>query len=835
MNKLRISIITLLSAVLFAVCAVFLCSVQVAYADSGRTVTLTDKNVFYAPTGGASIAPVNVAADGEDALYYTLFLFDEDDQQVTYRKNLAYSWYAAGSDGNVVNGKFTMTVGFYNLTFERFTIRFQSQQYNKTKDGVTSNYLIFVPDDEGEGVRVILSDDEDAEPDGQNTEVFTGKITISFGEFDGGNYAVTVADEDGAVYSGTLNNVFETFSKYVSSGSTACMPLTFSAQFAADENGDRADETETAGLLMYSLNGQSFQIYNVEADDEGGLSGDLIDDVAPVLCLGSNVNYLTYGEAIDLTYTVIDVIASSPRSSVYFYVLTKDQYEDDEMNYDMYYEDDDDLETYTKITTSTDIILQRDTDTFVPSAYLTEDGELDEVYGLVKIYVKVYDVSGSSGMSDYVFIDWYVADEYKVNIYGEDLKNDLLAESCFIKILDDGNGPSYGFDLDAANAEATDADAVIQAYKDYVETIRADYQAQIDAVIAALENEDGEDGVLYAGSSSNVYLPAFCWSDGSGAYITDLYGGYTDLKYSIYYKASSSSSNTMLSSSQLSLAVTQAEVYTFTIIASDAAGNVFRIPVEDDDGNVVWEEIDTSLVWDEEYADMLPFFTVEAEYQRASAEEPGEQSIAYVGTTYNGVSFEINGISGTYSTSYRLFIFDRDAYYEEEGVSLTYAEFVELLNSVDEDGNTFFENYRKYFTEVYEEDELLEDDDNYDTNAAYSWNSSNVTFIPQSSGEFYAVELSVTDTEYNYGTLKYYMGIRASAEANALEGENYWLENNLTSIILLSIAGACFIALIIVLFIKPKEKNDIDVIDVDLENKKKSKKRKNKSKADGKS
>lgn len=821
MNKIRISLITFFAALLLAVCALFFSS-AVVYADSGRTVTLTDKNVFYTPTGGANIAPVNVAEEGADSLYYTYFLFDENGQEITYRKNLAYSWYASDGEGNVGRGKFNLQLGFDSLGFERFTVKFQSQQYNKTKDNVTSNYLIFQPS--GDGVKVVLSDDKDAVPE-ESCAVLVGKITVSFGEYSAGNYAVAVSDENGNSYSGTLGNVAETFAKYVSSGTTACMPLTFTAEFATDENGDKTDEAAAAGMVLYSLNGQSFQLYNVEQGSEGELSGDLIDDVAPVLCLNSNINYVTYGKEIDLGYTVIDVIASSPRSSVYFYVLTKSQYEDTEMNYDAYYTDDDDTGAYTKITTTTDIVIQRDSDTFIPSKYLKDNGEIDGVYGLVKIYIKVYDVSGSNGQSDYVFLDWYVGDEFKEDIYA--LKGNSDKHSYFLKVLEDEEGPAYGVTLSGTIAEEQ-----LASYKTAVQAIRADYQNQIDNVIAALENDEGEedDGILYAGSSSTLYFPAFRWANGSGDYIDDVYGGYTDLKYTIYYRSSSTGTSSALSYSQLALGISQAETYTFTIVATDAAGNSFRIPVINDDGEIEWQEIDTSLIWDEEYADLLPFFTVEAEYKRATAETPEEQTIGYVGTTYNNISFTINGISGTYKTAYRLFRFDRDAYYEETGVSLAYGEFVDLLNSTDDNGEAFFVTNRKYFIEIYGENELLEDDENYETNAAYKWNSSNVTFIPQSPEEFYAVELTVTDTGLNSGSKEYYMGIRASAQANALEGENYWLENNLTSIILLCVAGASFIALIIVLVIKPKDKGDVDVIDLDAENKKKKKKAKAKAK-----
>ena len=45
-----------------------------------------------------------------------------------------------------------------------------------------------------------------------------------------------------------------------------------------------------------------------------------------------------------------------------------------------------------------------------------------------------------------------------------------------------------------------------------------------------------------------------------------------------------------------------------------------------------------------------------------------------------------------------------------------------------------------------------------------------------------------------------------------MKGENTWFKDNLTSVILLSIAGASLIGIILLLVIKPKNKEDIDEV-----------------------
>jgi maltodextrin utilization protein YvdJ len=132
---------------------------------------------------------------------------------------------------------------------------------------------------------------------------------------------------------------------------------------------------------------------------------------------------------------------------------------------------------------------------------------------------------------------------------------------------------------------------------------------------------------------------------------------------------------------------------------------------------------------------------------------------------------------------------------------------------------------RKYFTSIKAKADLKESDENYDTLIEYAWNKSSVTFVPQSTSEYYVVQLVLTDDLTEVQTKKY-MAIRISETPDSLAGENDWLANNIPSVVLLCVAGASFIALIVLLVIKPKDKGDIDTIDTDEKKTKKSKKAK---------
>ena len=99
---------------------------------------------------------------------------------------------------------------------------------------------------------------------------------------------------------------------------------------------------------------------------------------------------------------------------------------------------------------------------------------------------------------------------------------------------------------------------------------------------------------------------------------------------------------------------------------------------------------------EEGLADYLPWFRFEVGYTGVTFEEtPGLQSTAYVGTKYTSASFKINGITGSYDVTYRLFLFDRAAYYNGEGKTLTYQEFVDNMSALYGDAST-----QKYFKEI---------------------------------------------------------------------------------------------------------------------------------------
>lgn len=789
MKKLKLSLLAV-SAVC-AVAASAMAFTTVAAADDDyRNVTLNGTNVFYTGVDAASIATVRLDDDSEDGYTdYTAFHMS-DGQSVTFRKNLAYNWWEADENGYGVNKKFEMTIGFEDISFSSYVIGFQSQQYNITEDGVSDNYLVFKPSDGA--LELYISESEEVAEDEEPSVVLEdySSITVAFGQFADGDYSILVNGEE----EGLFVNVRENYASYVSSGDSAATPITFTVHF--DES---AADDAAVDMIMYSLNGQSFEVFDAEYDDEGALSGGTIhDDKAPVVCLDTGLNYLTYGDEVDIDYTVIDVIASSPRSTVKYYVLTNAQFNSEDFEYNNTADED---ELFMEVTTSSDYRLLRDQYTYVPD--LSDSGVVENelgysTYGLVKVCLYVRDTTSSRAQTADVFMDWYVPQDYKVDI--STIKGvESTASSTFIRMLEDAQGATY------ADESVVD----LETYKAYIARVQEEYQAKIDAYIA---DENVYPDGLHASSESNLYLPDF------SGYVTDNLGGYTDLKYSIYYRTSSTGSTTNLDYNALAMTVSEADVtYRFTIYVSDAAGNPMYYP--DENGEL--QTISTENIWDEDFAELLPFFEVSVDYRAATVEEPGTQSVGYVGSTYNSASFDIKGVSGTYSATYNLYIFDRDAFYAATGVELSYNDVVDNAYALffdsyeDENGNTY-ENTRQYFT-------LVTDEEDY---ADYEWNSTNVTFVPQNPSEFYVVRLTLKDTGLSNQVTDSFLVVRASARAAEIYGEDNWVQNNIASIVLFSVAGVFFITFVVLLIVKPKDKGDIDVIAADVEQKKAKKSKK---------
>lgn len=742
-SKYRISLISLALILLLALTA--LLGLNTMKASASGTVTVSGSNVFTTSGTGASVSS---HAKGDD--YYTMFSIINEEQNISYRRNLAYTWYEGVPESDAEDAKtvphkgwFNMKIGFADLSFEKYVITFESQVYNKTKDNKAINYIMFFPAGEGKVyVRVTQDKDDTVDSLGEYpTALDADSIEISFNSRMDDVYGVIVdgtSGGDNASYSGSFKNVGGNYAKSSTSSTSPLYPLIFSAEF-----GER--ETKKADMVLYSLNNQGFKVST-------STSLTVTDDQPPVLCLTEDIKYFTPGSEIDVNFAVIDVLRSSPSSTVNYYVLTVADKEEGTTEF-KYAEPADGY----RLDSDEDIYLPESADLAgtVFSPYDNTNGKF-RADMLVSVYYTLKDISSSGETCD-VYLDWYIEkkDDYLVRV------NDTN----FMVVAEDKQGVQYN-------------------YGDQFASLVEQYQNKV--------NEAAKD--LSAGSSSYIYLPS------AKSLFKDNATSYEDMKINIYYYHDSQSSSTSYSTNNLSLNVNRQGSYVFTLYATDKAGNNML--------DINGEEFSADKIWDmfKEGDSSLPWFHFNVGYTGVSFEEtPGLQSTAYVGSAYSGASFKINGVSDSYDTLYRLFHFDSARYYRDHNKSFTYEEFIEKMDGLFENAET-----RVYFSEILSVEGMEETDEEYKDYNEYEWKSSGTSFTPQVDGLYY-IRAEVTDKLYNSQPVTCSLAVVASEKAHSLKGESRWLQNNIASVVLLGVAALALIGIILLLAIKPKDKGDIDV------------------------
>lgn len=818
--KIKLSLIAALALAFLISVGAFL-GVTLARAEDGRKVTISGSSIFV--TSNAEIW-AHQEGEGEDAKDYTMFVFDDDGDAVNYRKNLAYKWVenvaqqdepSTEEDAEKPDVKFEAKDGWFNMEFgfdysdgaefKQFVISFDSQQYSKTKDGKTTNYIVFVPAEDNKlSVHVLKREpvEGNKSDDGSKKDetalqamlarvgddnllgtVDNGHINLKFIDpadysgsltVDGGDYLVQISNGENNKLYGKFENVGKTYSKYSSSTSTPVTPLSFKAIFN-EEDENEPEATGKAFLTLYSLNNQSFELSDVRESDGHRAGGTVNDVTPPVLCLDKDVQFIKYNGEITFNYTVIDVLTSSPSLTTSYYMLTVD--DADQSKLPVYNEDGGD---YKKVTDSDNQYIFPHAKHYQPTAGDYNANVYDEsfeVKAAVKVVLTLTDTTSTGGQTTYVLLDWFVDDNYLIKLGGD-------ADLTYIAVATDSQGATYGYTDDTAKTSDPDSnewDTLVKAYQQKVDEAAKD---------------------LKAGSKNYFYLPS------AESLLGDTVTPYADLTFSIYYNNGSQQQSTGKSANDLSINLTKAGKYVFTIYAKDAADNGMYYYK---DGEKV--DLDTGDIWnmykqekDGDFADMkkyLPWFEFTVEESEISIDDPDEQATAYVGSSFTADSFEINGVS--VKTVYTLYEFQNDLWATDNGgKAMTYESF-------KADVETLLKDSRQYFTRIRPTSELKENTNDYETFNDYGWNGSSLSFTPQKDNAFYVIVCEASSSETAEPVTKC-MTIAAAPMVRPLKGEDTWVQDNVTSIILLCIAGACLIGIVLLLVIKPKNKGDIDEV-----------------------
>ena len=673
MNKVKVRFLTIASLVvmLIAVLALAVCSViPRRTAQAVTEVEYEPSAVFAAGVGGE----VGASEGGTSYIEFSL----ADGGKTHFRRDLALKWFSADdsaeSASSVVKpGKanyFSMQFSFPSVDFETFTIEFQSDEENITKDAQAVNSLIFEKTaDGGLTVRVknasqqdLENNDPALEPRTVAADSVTNDFTLTFAEATdaeavAGDFKVVLRCGDEQVLKSRFTNIGGNYLEYRSSAATTPnTPITFTAELP-----EGAAEGATQSVLMKSLNGQSFAL----------TEGRVQDVTAPVLVLNEEVYAFTLGKKFSLEYEAIDVCDDTVSVSRYYYMAAQNE-DGSYIAPDASEEDDYDYDTL-------------GTSTYFMPVTETPAGQPPVEY--VSIYFDLKDGrradDGSDEVSETVYLTWYAAPASDTV--------ETLNGCDYIRVDRNEEGPAYtGLTATAGDTEEDNGNVTDEGGANTYGTAVEAYQDALDAIA---ENTS-------AGTGAYLYMPSL------RGLIYSNFADYRNLQFTVcYYQETQADGDTASSESGLSYNELRIEVdedgwYRIRIFATDASSNAMKYYNED--GELV--DVTTSNVWDIEN---IPEFRVYIDYDGASIEDPGSQDYGYRDRTYTISDFDIIALAG-YVEDYALYYFDSD--YLAEG---------QTMPSYDD----FVENAEQYFTDTYKASMIrineynsdgTEDDENWD-------------------------------------------------------------------------------------------------------------------------
>ena len=535
-------------------------------------------------------------------------------------------------------------------------------------------------------------------------------------------------------------------------------------------------------VLLKQINGQAFD--NANSDKK------VTDNAAPVLVVNEEFSSFQLGSQFSLDFKEIDVLDSTPTTAEKQYY----QWNGTEATPE-----------YVKMTSTNPY--------FMDTVY-TKNGESTSVYAeygeeYVSIKFTLGDDSFNATSGDYAKktydLSWYATGEGSVVTKGS---------LDYILLTRNQQGATYRH-LEFKEIEGKWGNSYLdkEEYEKYVEK----YQT---AVSKAAENSK-------SGSNSYVYFPSLSW-------LIDDDNGYSNLKFTISYKAPSSTStktSSNLSASSLKLAATDEGWYEFKVFATDKAGNAMKY--YNKDGELV--DVTSTNIWD---IDEIPSFTYEVKnadlsVKYDSASKTSLRTTKVLNETYTFSAPTLVGANNELK-SYKLYKVNVAGISNNDLISVSYADILTEAKATTEWTNkeyhaAYVKAYAKLlsseaipaatiaqgFVEIDEYNDRITEEDEAAWNASdnrFNWISSAGTFTTAEEG-LYVIVADYWETELPQQRAAAYKVIVVESEADIIKGETEWLKNNIVSVVLFSIAAVMLILIIILLLIKPSDETleDVDV------------------------
>lgn len=385
----------------------------------------------------------------------------------------------------------------------------------------------------------------------------------------------------------------------------------------------------------------------------------------------------------------------------------------------------------------------------------------DEVYSRGYANNPVFTVNKEKSLSFKVFSVFGDVKASDVYLGAEDGQGAVLDTSAdkpkWIMFNTDGDKVIKLVDKDGKEFETINAKAVKYGTDD----IAPEYVDNADALETfklALEEAYTEDGhSLYLGATLNI--PSL------EDLVIDNTIPYSDLEKTVHYWTPKTNGT----SSSMSFKLDKAGDYMFFVTFSDGANSMDEEDFIKLDGDTV-EFINNALVFRFSIADDAPM----------SIKAPAtEDATAYRGVTYTSASFKIDAEG--FKTEYKLYFnSNKDAAAADEGW-----QEIPKASTVKE------ENY----PDDYEAFKSI----NYD---------GKLTFKPIKLGAYKIV--CSASSEYTTRTDEASTIIRVENEPKTVKIPSTWLQDNVWSVVFLSIGTLCLVGIIVLLCIKPKEENDAE-------------------------
>lgn len=307
----------------------------------------------------------------------------------------------------------------------------------------------------------------------------------------------------------------------------------------------------------------------------------------------------------------------------------------------------------------------------------------------------------------------------------------------------------------------TTAPQYIKDTENYYDAIIGGYKSALEKAVYKEVTVDDQTKTVSVSLGTEVELPSM------RDLVFDEYTPYEDLTVSLKYFTRTASKQ---SSSELEFKVTVAGDYVYYAVFTDKAGNSMEeddfIKIDEDDSNVIVDGVYKPYVFTFNVQDNAPI----------DIETSTAQGVGYIGIQYKAAKFKIqaDGCTTTYTLSYRKTESDE-------------WKVIPAVSKVD----------KNYNANGY----------TYDDVKAIGYDGE-LTFTPTAKG-YYKIDCVAT-SEYTTRTDSASSEVYIGEKPVYVELPNYWLRDNVWSVVFLSVGTLCLIGIIVLLCIKPKEETESD-------------------------